>query len=453
MGDSMIRSFLVRSMVFPLASWRTGNGFAAEYRLLKQSQWWPREKLRELQRERLSTLLGHAFETVPFYKVWLGDHGLDPARFQAAEQLAQLPVLGKQEIRSQAPGVMVSIAQASGGRIPYSTSGSTGEPFRFFTNQRLTGAKIARYLREMSAWGIEPGTPYLKVWGAGRVPAPGQEGERDFFARHILHRHEELAFDLTPERARQLLNLLIRRGMRVLEAYTSAAVFLAAHAREQGLAFPRLKTVVVSGETLTQEHERLLAETFGARVVNAYGSREFGRVAFSCPPGEGMCWSAEDFFAEYLDLDPPDPTGLKRLVLTCFSNDAQPFIRYDTGDLVQPAEEEAVCGKRGLPVWSRVAGRQAESVITHSGKHISVHFFTLLLEDMQDRIRQFQVLAKGRESLTLLVVPGMGYSDEINKDLTRRIIAHTGGDMRVEVCEVEEIPVSGDGKRPLLRKL
>ncbi len=452
MVGSMIRSFLVRNLIFPLASWRAGNGFAAEYRLLRQSQWWPREKLLALQQERLSALFRHAFETVPFYKEWLGDHGLDPARFHAPEQLADLPVLSKQEIRSQAPGVIVSTMVSSRERIPYSTSGSTGEPFRFFTSQKLTGSKIARYLREMSAWGIEPGTPFLKVWGAGRVPTPGRERERDFFARHILKRQEELAFDLTRNRADQLLDYLIRRGLRVLEAYTSAAVYLATRARERGLVFPKLTTVVVSGETLTYEHERLLLETYGARVVNAYGSREFGRVAFSCPEG-GMCWSAEDFYAEYLDLDPPDTSGLKRLVLTCFSNDAQPFIRYDTGDLVQPGEENSCCGKRGLPVWQRVAGRLAESVLTHSGKHISVHFFTLLMEDMQDRILQFQIIAKGRDSLTLLVVPGKEYNTETGQDLTARIKVHIGEDMRIEVREVEEIPISGDGKRPLLRNL
>jgi len=319
----MIPSFLVRTVVFPLASWRSGNGFSAEYRLLRQSQWWPRAKLYQLQRERLSALLHHAFESVPFYKEWLGDHKLDPARFQAPEQLADLPVLNKQEIRTQAPGVMVSVSVPSLHRIPYSTSGSTGEPFRFFTSQKLTGSKIARYLREMSAWGIEPGTPYLKVWGAGRVPATGREGERDFFARHILKRHEELAFDLTEERADQLLDYLIHHRLQVLEAYTSAAVFLACRARERKLEFPGLKTVVVSGETLTKEHARLLSETFRARLINAYGNREFGRIAFSCPSGSGLCWSAEDSTQSHRNsgrrANATRKSGAAQLRTQCFS--------------------------------------------------------------------------------------------------------------------------------------
>ena len=102
------------------------------------------------------------------------------------------------------------------------------------------------------------------------------------------------------------------------------------------MRLPDLHTIVVSGETLTPDQEKRIGVGFGARVFNAYGSREFGRVAFACPEGGGLHFSMESFFAEYLDLDPPDPEGLKRLVLTCFSNRAQPFIRYDTGDLVLP---------------------------------------------------------------------------------------------------------------------
>ena len=51
---------------------------------------------------------------------------------------------------------------------------------------------------------------------------------------------------------------------------------------------------------MTLEHERLLGEAFSANIINAYGSREFGRVAFSCPEGEGLCLSMEDFYNNYI---------------------------------------------------------------------------------------------------------------------------------------------------------
>ena len=445
------RAFLIRRLFFPLASLRMGNRFAREYEALRESQWRSSEQLRDLQSRRLRDLLRHAFQTVPFYRQSASDHGLSPDKFTESEALQSLPVLSKREIREIGPDAFVSSGIPSPERIPYSTSGSTGEPFSFFVDRGMVGNKIARYFREMTAWGIEPGTPFLKLWGHGRVSTTGTEDEQSFFTKWILRRREASAFDLDEERASQLLYLLRKQRLPVLEAYTSAAHFLAQCLRDGGGALPDLKVVVVSGETLAPEQERLIGEAFEARVINAYGSREFGRVAFSCPEGEGLHFSSEDFFAEYLDLDPPDAGGLKRLVLTCFANRAQPFIRYDTGDLVLSSSSEACGCGRGLPLWRKVEGRLAERFLAPSGRHVSVHFLTLLLEDFGREIRQFQAVAEPPSRLSLLVVPTPEYREMTGRFLRDKILEHVGSEMEVAVSCVEEIAVTGDGKRPLLR--
>jgi phenylacetate-CoA ligase len=204
---------------------------------------------------------------------------------------------------------------------------------------------------------------------------------------------------------------------------------------------------------LTEEQETRIAKAFGARVLNAYGSREFGRVAFSCPEGNGLHFSVEDFFAEYLDLDPPDPGGLKRLVLTCFSNRAQPFVRYDTGDLVLPSEASACPCGRGLPLWKAVAGRLAERVVTPSGRHLSVHYLTLLLEDYESEIRQFQAVVDRPDRLKLLIIPTGAFKEETANRVESLLREQVGNGMEVKIERVGEIPVTGDGKRPLLRNL
>jgi len=446
-----LHSALLKYAILPLASWRMGNQFSKEYRLLLETQGWPRDRLRELQTERLLKILSHSFETVPFYREWLGDHGLEPSRFREAEDLQNLPVLTKKDIQKEGPDRMVSSALAERDRIPYSTSGSTGEPFRFSVSNRFNGNKIARYFREMTSWGIEPGTPFLKVWGAGRVPTPGQESEKSFFIKFLLRREEVLAFDLDVERAEAILHWMASQRTPVLEAYTSSACFLAKCASAIGLSLPALRTVVVSGETLTHSQETLLRETFDVRVVNAYGSREFGKVAFTAPDDNGLVYSMEDFYAEYLDLDPPDPEGRKRLILTCFSNDAQPFIRYDTGDLVVPASDDD--SGIGLERWKQISGRLAEQVTTPAGQHISVHFFTLLLEDLENEVLQFQIVVESPDQLVLLIVPGPEYREEFKGPLQDKIEEHVGEGMEVEIRLVDSIPVTGDGKRPLLRKL
>jgi phenylacetate-CoA ligase len=472
------------SLSLPLASWRSGSGFYQEYRLLRKSLGWAPHHLKALQLQRLKYILHHAGRTVPFYRDWLADLHLKPETLDPVELLQYLPVLDKRKIiaesgadshmnerdKKECGKWMLSEAVPESERIPYSTSGSTGEPFQFYVSRHLNGAKIARYLREMILWGIEPGTPFLKVWGAGRVPTPGREEEQAFFSRYILRRKEHLAFDLTEEKGFFLLNLLKHKRLPVLEAYTSTALFLAELARDRRGVFPDLKTVVVSGETLTLQHEKLIRETFEAKVINAYGNREFGRIAFTSPEGKGLLYSQEDFYAEYLELDPPDPNGLKRLVLTCFSNEVQPFIRYDTGDLVQLTVDKVTSslhgsGSRGVRLgrpslaptdtrhWERVIGRLSECVITPDGRHLSVHFFTLLFEDRQAEIRQFQILVESPDRMRILIIPGQDFSEATGNDIVVRVREHVGTDMKVWVTCVDRIPPCGDGKRPLLRNL
>lgn len=449
-----LRSRVIRNMFFPLASRRMGNRFAREYHERCASQWRSRQELIDLQRGRLQRLLQHALETVPFYRDWAEKEGLSLSETgDPYATILRLPVLSKRGIQQAISERFLSEAIPASGRIPYSTSGSTGIPFSFSVDRSMVGNKIARYFREMTAWGIEPGTRFLKVWGAGRVTTPGTEEEQSFFTKWILRREEMSAFDLDSERADQILRYLEEKRIPVLEAYTSTASFLASRIEEKGTALPDLSTVVVSGETLTEEQETRIAKAFGARVLNAYGSREFGRVAFSCPEGNGLHFSVEDFFAEYLDLDPPDPGGLKRLVLTCFSNRAQPFVRYDTGDLVLPSEASACPCGRGLPLWKAVAGRLAERVVTPSGRHLSVHYLTLLLEDYESEIRQFQAVVDRPDRLKLLIIPTGAFKEETANRVESLLREQVGNGMEVKIERVGEIPVTGDGKRPLLRNL
>jgi len=449
-----LRAALIRNLLFPLASRRMGNRFSQEYHELSASQWRSRQELIDLQRGRLEGRLEHAIESVPLYRDWTKERGLSARQIRNPfETILQFPILSKRDIQNLGAKRVLSEAVPERGRIPYSTSGSTGVPFSFQVDRSLVGNKIARYFREMTAWGIEPGTRFLKVWGAGRVSTPGKEEEQGFFTRWVLRREEMSAFDLDLERADQILGYLKEKRIPVLEAYTSTASFLASRCEEKKTELPYLRTVVVSGETLTEDQETRIGKAFGARVLNAYGSREFGRVAFACPEGNGLHFSMEDFFAEYLDLDPPDPDGLKRLVLTCFSNRAQPFIRYDTGDLVLPSEETGCACGRGLPLWRSVAGRLAERVVAPSGRHLSVHYLTLLLEDYESEIRQFQAVVDRPDRLRLLIAPTNALREETAQRIESLLREQVGAGMEVEIERVEEIPVTGDGKRPLLRNL
>jgi phenylacetate-CoA ligase len=67
---------------------------------LEKSQWWPMDRIRELQNERLRRLVRHAYDKVPYYHRIFEVQGLKPDDIQNNEDLVKLPVLTKQVIRN-----------------------------------------------------------------------------------------------------------------------------------------------------------------------------------------------------------------------------------------------------------------------------------------------------------------------------------------------------------------
>ena len=67
-------------------------------RELEESQWWPVERIEELQSERLRRLITHAYEHVPYYRRVMDERRLTPSDIRSAADLTKLPVLTKAAI-------------------------------------------------------------------------------------------------------------------------------------------------------------------------------------------------------------------------------------------------------------------------------------------------------------------------------------------------------------------
>ena len=60
----------------------------------------PREKLEELQLERLRHLVGYVYDRIPFYKESFDQAGVKPEDIKSLEDLQKLPFTTKQDLRA-----------------------------------------------------------------------------------------------------------------------------------------------------------------------------------------------------------------------------------------------------------------------------------------------------------------------------------------------------------------
>jgi len=440
-----MRAWLFERFGVPIGSAYFREDFGARLRRLEESQWHDPAVVAEQQLERLRSLVAHARSRVPLYQDLYKD--VHPEDLQRLEDVQKLPPVTKEMLREAYPGGVVAAGTPPGDAIPNSTSGSTGTPLAFFMSRVLLASKAARYFRGNRWAGARPGERVYQIWGK-------QEGGalRRGFIRHVAGRINRSAFTMDEATMARYAAEIRRIGPRILEAYTSAAHALARHLRDAGEPRLPVGAVITSGETLSDTTRTLLAERV-ASVFNRYGSREFGAIAHECELHAGLHVHAESFLVEATDSRGRWRVGEPgRVLVTCFDNLSQPFIRYEIGDVaILEPEGCCPCG-RGLPRLREIQGRMVDLIVNPDGQVISVHYLTLLFEDYSAHVRRFQAIQTDANALEILLVPTQRITPEVLGELQRKIEVHAGPRMRVTIRLTPDIPAGPDGKRRIMKR-
>ncbi len=98
---------------------------------LEETQWWPPERIEQLQSERLRQLVEYAYDRVPYYRRLMDERGLRPHDIQSAADLPKLPILTKDIIRDNLEETC-SEGPLRNRLVPGQTSESAGSPLPFY---------------------------------------------------------------------------------------------------------------------------------------------------------------------------------------------------------------------------------------------------------------------------------------------------------------------------------
>ena len=166
---------------------------------------------------------------------------------------------------------------------------------------------------------------------------------------------------------KRVLELVERLGVTSMVSFPLEPVQLAELAKIQGKDpardFPAFKNFNMAGRLLTPSLRKSIeAQWGGATVRNLYGCTEGGPFATSCPHGH-LHLHDSDFAFEILDPETKQPIGpglVGILVATTFRREAQPMVRYWTGDLVRWPAEPCPCGRKGRRI--EVLGRHGDEI-------------------------------------------------------------------------------------------
>ena len=232
---------------------------------------------------------------------------------------------------------------------------------------------------------------------------------------------------------------------RFVLAYANTLALFAQFVRDRGLRPMRPEGIICSGEFLTAENRALIESTFGCKVFNRYGSREFSVIASECEAHEGMHVNGDNLLVEVV-ADGHSGPGLEgEIIITDLRNLAMPMIRYRTMDVGALRDGVCRCG-RGLPLLDLTGGRVTDFLTAMSGARVSgIVMATYGITNIRG-VRQVQFVQQRRGAVTARIARGPQWTDESLRTLIDRVRGLLGQEMTVEPEFVDHIPLEASGK-------
>ena len=398
---------------------------------LLHSQYWPREKLDELSRERIASII-HDAKAVPFWHTVFERVNVKPDSFSPGD-FRKLPIITKKDL------VVEDYARITNERFVSRSywdrsSGSTGQPFAFLVDPGYILRTLAFHEREYITAGRGTRHPILAVRGR-RAPGFDFPDYEFFFVRgYNAMRHR---FDDFIERAASY-----RDGF-FLHGFVTPLMELARLVRERDRTLP-IRGIMAAGETLSPAARRTMEEAFNAEVFVRYGSNELGRIAFECEKHR-IHINEESLLLEIFDTEGNQVTSGKegRGVATPYDHRVMPFIRYFTGDLGVIDADPCSCGRTLKTI--QIKGRESHLIEVVNGRVVPLLELSTAFDRFFDAIYQYQIVQKSPQIFLIRVVPGPGF--EKKKDRLEMTIKQVlGSDIRVEWGMEDHIEHGLDGK-------
>lgn len=309
----------------------------------------PRERLRELQVQRLRDRVAYVYERVPFYRQRLAEAGVRPGEIESLDDLRRIPLTKKDDFRNHYPFAMFAVPLSQVARIHVS-SGTTGKP----TVVGYTSADLELLARVnarcLAMAGAEPGMLLHNAYGYGL-----------FTGGLGLHAGgERLGMTVVPVSGgmtERQITLITDFRPQVISCTPSYALTLAQQFGQRGIAPEEisLQFALLGAEPWTETMRAEIDAGLGVRSTNIYGLSEVigPGVSNECIEERAGSHVNEDHFLPEI-VDPesgqPLPEGEEGvLVFTTLTKEALPVIRYWTGDIASLSSKPCGCGPHPCP--------------------------------------------------------------------------------------------------------
>ena len=355
----------------------------------------PREKILEIQNEKIVRQVRHVWDNVPYYRNLMEQKGVTPDDIHGVEDIRKLPFLSKSDLRDAYPYGLLGTDLKNCVRI-HSTSGTTGKRVVAFYTQHDIDLWEDCCARAITAAGGTRGDVCQVSYGYGLFTGgPGLNGGS--------HKVGCLTVPTSSGNTERQIMFIRDLNTTILCCTPSYAAYLGETMKEMGMTPEQipLKAGIFGAEAWSDEMRRDVEKTLGIEAFDIYGLTELSGpgVSWECSEHNGMHICEDHFIPEIIDPETGEalPDGeVGELVFTAITKKAYPIIRYRTRDLCRITHEPCACGRTHARM-SRLLGRTDDMLIIRGVNVFPSQIETVLIQ--QGYAANYQIVV-GRENNT-----------------------------------------------------
>ena len=324
-----------------------------------------RDELENLQFEKTKETLERAYHKSEFYRDLFDRAKVKPEDFRQLEDIARFPFIDKKDLMKDQEtnppyGKRMCVPSSKVRRVNL-TSGTSGMGQELHCHdERAIWAANASTAAHFAAIGLKKGDFSAVLYPLATMTGGmlSYEGLRIFGATPL---------PIAVFNTNQKIDMMKRFNIHHLLTTPAYLTRITSICMERGLnprdAFPRLKGVTLSTEPFSVQWALKMEDLWGAVIHDIYGSTQLNlNYAITCkygavPDGQYGYYHLADYFAlvEVLDKETDKPVKYGEWgepVITTFSREAMPLIRFRSNDRVKLLPPDLCdCGRCAKGLW------------------------------------------------------------------------------------------------------
>ncbi|WP_228411171.1 phenylacetate--CoA ligase family protein [Kaistella daneshvariae] len=361
------------------------------------------QALQKTQADRFNRFLKSSIENTTYYK--------DYAQVELA-QIHQLPILSKESLRQKSSDFF-TVSKKEG--VVSKTGGTTGKSLEILFTPENMQERFAMLDDFRSRFGYELGKK--TAWFSGKSLLTDRDLEQNRFWK-TDHWHKVRyysTFHISDKYLKYYVVDLIKYQPEYLVGFPSTILEIAKYGAQNGYQFPEntIKAIFPTAESINEDMRSIIESFFKTKMYNQYASSEGAPFIFECSEGRLHLELQSGVFEVLDERDQPTTSG--RLVVTSFTTEGTPLIRYDIGDSITLEDEEkyCICGNNN-PLVKEILGRIDDFVYSPENGKINLGNVSNTLKDTHG-IKKFQVIQEELNKIKiLLIIDPAVYSEKLN---------------------------------------